>query len=199
MFSHALQLLVNPQKAWSAVSDMPDNSSDKGLLYVIVLAVLPAIAWYYGTTQVGWSIGDNDPIRFTEDSAIKVIVLFYGAMVASCVAIGWFIHWMSETYGAHSTITKGIRIAGFTATPLFLTGLVGFYPSFLLDFTIGMVTVCWSTYLMYVGIPIVMKIPQERGFLFSSAVLAVCLVMLTIIMGASVILWDFGAMPGFTD
>jgi hypothetical protein len=31
---------------------------------------------------------------------------------------------------------------------------------------------------MYLGIPIVMRIPQERGFLFSSAVLAISLVIL---------------------
>jgi hypothetical protein len=52
---------------------------------------------------------------------------------------------------------------------------------------------------LYLGIPIVMQIPKERGFLFSSAVLAVCLVIIIVIMVGSVILWDFGAAPRFTD
>jgi hypothetical protein len=40
---------------------------------------------------------------------------------------------------------------------------------------------------------------QERGFLFASAVVAVCLVILIGIMGASVILWDMGFAPEYTN
>ena len=45
----------------------------------------------------------------------------------------------------------------------------------------------------------VMNIPEERGFLFSSAVLAIAMVILICLMVGSVILWDFGAAPAFTD
>ena len=55
------------------------------------------------------------------------------------------------------------------------------------------------TYLLYLGIPIAMDIPEERGFLFASAVLGVALVLLICIMVGAVILWDFGAAPAFTD
>jgi hypothetical protein len=45
----------------------------------------------------------------------------------------------------------------------------------------------------------VMGIPKERGFLFSSAVLAIAMVILICLMVGSVILWDMGAAPAFTD
>jgi len=64
---------------------------------------------------------------------------------------------------------------------------------------VGVVAICWAVYLMYLGIPIVMNIPEERGFLFSSAVLGVCLVILICLMVGSVILWEFGAAPAFID
>ena len=120
-------------------------------------------------------------------------------MVACVAIIGFFIHWMSDTYGAESSLTRGIVIAGLTATPLFIAGLVGFYPLLWLDLLIGVAAVSWSVYLMYLGIPIVMNIPEERGFLFSSAVLAIAMVILICLMVGSVILWDFGAAPAFTD
>ena len=106
---------------------------------------------------------------------------------------------MSETYGADSSIAKGIVIAGLTATPLFITGLVGFYPLLWLDLLIGVAAVSWAVYLLYLGIPIVMGIPEERGFMFSSVVLAIALVILICLMVGSVILWEFGAAPAFTD
>jgi hypothetical protein len=44
-----------------------------------------------------------------------------------------------------------------------------------------------------------MKIPETRGFLFASAVIGVSLVMLVCLLVATTLLWDWGAMPAFTD
>ena len=171
------------------------------VLYPFVFAILPAVAWYWGTSRVGWTVGTyNEVIKLTEASALQVNILFYCVMVAAVAAIGYFIHWMSDTYGAeNSTIAKGIMIAGLTSTPLFVAGLVGFYPVLWIDLLIGVAAISWSVYLMYLGIPIVMHIPQERGFLFSSAILAISLVILVCIMVVSILAWDYGAAPAFTD
>ena len=44
-----------------------------------------------------------------------------------------------------------------------------------------------------------MQIPKERGFLFASAMVGVALVLCAALLGATVILWEMGAMPIFTD
>ena len=200
MIQHTFGLLTRPSAQWRAIADLPDKSFNTLALYPCIMAILPAVAWYYGTSRVGWSVGDHgETIKLTVESARQISILFYLAMVACVAVIGYFIHWMSETYGAESSLTKGIVIAGLTATPLFITGLVGFYPLLWLDLLIGVGAVSWAVYLLYLGIPIVMDIPGERGFLFSSAVLAIALVILICLMVGSVILWDFGAAPQFTD
>ena len=200
MIQHTFGLLVKPSTQWKTVAAMDDSALRTLLLYPCLLAILPAVAWYYGTTQIGWTVGDHgETIRLTTASARQICILFYITMLACVAVIGYFVHWMAETYGAQSTTTRGIVIIGLTATPLFLAGAVGFYPILWLDMLIGVVAVCWSVYLMYLGIPIVMNIPEERGFLFSSAVLAIAMVILICLMVGSVILWDFGAAPAFTD
>ena len=200
MIQHTFGLLIKPSAQWRAVADLPESSFRTLVLYPCIMAILPAVAWYYGTSQVGWSVGDHGSVtKLTVESARTISILFYFGMVACVAAIGYFIHWMSHTYGADSSLTKGIVIAGLTATPLFIAGLVGFYPLLWLDLLIGVVAISWAVYLMYLGIPIVMNIPEERGFLFSSAVLGVALVILICLMVGSVILWEYGAAPAFTD
>ncbi|MEM6580122.1 MAG: Yip1 family protein [Pseudomonadota bacterium] len=199
MIQHTFGLLVKPVAQWKTVATLPAPSLRILLLYPCIFAILPAVAWYYGTSHVGWSVGDDDPIKLTVESARRISILFYFAMVAAVAAIGYFIHWMSDTYGAQSSMTKGIVIAGLTATPLFIAGLVGFHPLLWIDLLIGVGAISWSVYLLYLGIPIVMNIPEERGFLFSSAVVGVALVILICMMVGSVILWDLGAAPAFTD
>ena len=200
MIQHTFGLLTRPANQWRTIAELPESSFRTLVLYPCIMAILPAVAWYYGTSRVGWSVGDHgDTIKLTVESARQLSVLFYLAMVACVVVIGYFIHWMSDTYGADSTVTKGIVIAGMASTPMFLAGAVGFYPLLWLDLLIGVAAVSWAVYLLYLGIPIIMKIPEERGFLFSSAVLGVALVILICLMVGSVILWDFGAAPAFTD
>ena len=200
MIQHTFGLLVRPSAQWRTVADLPESSFKTLVLYPCFLAILPAVAWFYGTSQVGWTVGEHgETIKLTTQSARQICILFYLTMVACVAIIGFFIHWMSDTYGAESSLTRGIVIAGLTATPLFIAGLVGFYPLLWLDLLIGVAAVSWSVYLMYLGIPIIMNIPEERGFLFSSAVLAIAMVILICLMVGSVILWDFGAAPAFTD
>jgi hypothetical protein len=200
MMQHTFGLLVRPGTQWRTISALPESSLRALLLYPWILAILPAVAWYYGTTHIGWTVGDHgEPIRLTRDSALQICILFYLTMVACVALIGYFIHWMASTYGAQSTITRGIVTAALISTPLFIAGLAGFHPILWLDMLIGVIAVCWSVYLMYLGIPIMMHIPEERGFLFASAVLAIAMVILICLMVGSVILWDFGAAPAFTD
>ncbi len=199
MITNVIGLLIKPKGQWNKIADKDNFGLFGSVLYAILLAVIPAVAWYYGTTSIGWHVGDGENIRLTKDSAAVLIGLFYITMVVSICAIGYMIHWMSSTYGSNSSAAKGIAIAGFSATPLFVAGAIGFMPVFWLALVISLVAVGWAVYLLYVGIPIVMHIPEERGFLFSSAVIAFCMVLLMVIMGGSVIAWDMGAAPSFTD
>jgi len=200
IMQQVIKLLYQPGKAWREVADLSAPAQARLIVVPCVLALMPAVAWYYGASQVGWTVGaSQDSVRLTSASALQISLLFYAAMVVATGAIGYFIHWMSATYGAESSLVKGLVIAGLTATPLFWAGLVGFYPLLWLDLLVGVAALGWSVYLLYLGIPIVMKIPEERGFLFSSAIIAIGSVIFICILVASVILWDFGAAPVFTD
>lgn len=199
MIQHTFGLLVKPDAQWRSIAALPASSLNILVLYPCIMALLPAVAWYYGTSRVGWTVGDGAGIRLTVDSALQLCILFYFAIVGCVAAVGYFIHWMAGTYGAETSFAKGIVVAGLTVTPLFVFGLAGFYPLLWVDMLLGVVAVSWSVYLLYLGIPIMMDIPEERGFLFSTAVVGVGLVILVSLMVTTVILWDFGAGPAFTD
>ncbi len=197
MIQHAFGLMLSPRKEWDKISSSAEQP--KHLLFSALFAVVPAVAFYYGVAEVGWEIRDGETTRLTSSSALRICMLFYLGQVASILCIGYFIHWMSSTYGAASTLTKGVAIAGYCATPLFIAGIVGVYPHLMTDLMVGVLAASWALYLLYTGIPIVMSIPQDRGFLFASAVVGVCLVIFVALLSATVILWDMGFAPEFTN
>ena len=197
MAFHSLGILTTPKQTWRAIGD-----EDVGLLrrfgQTIVFALIPAVCWYYGVSQVGWSVGVEDVQKLTPESAAFICGLFYLAMLGGVLFLGYMVHWMAQTYAADSSWAKGVAIITYTATPFFVSGLVGLFPSLWLGLLVGLVVVAYTVYLLYTGIPLVMKISAERGFLFASAIIGVSLVSLVALMGATVILWDFGFEPVYT-
>ncbi len=197
--NHLLGMLISPHSQWAKIRDQNDSAMGHFLKFILLISLAPPIAWYYGASQVGWEIGDR-LVKLTSESAMQIMVLFYVAIVLSVAFLGFMVHWMSETYEANtSTVSKGIGVAAYTLVPMFLAGLAGFYPILWLDILLGCVAAGYTVYLLYIGVPIVLEIPAERGYLFASAMVAVGLVMCAALLGATVVLWELGAMPVFTD
>ncbi|MFS1524806.1 Yip1 family protein [Microbulbifer sp. 2304DJ12-6] len=197
MLIHMFGLMMQPRRQWQLIGNLSEKNLRRQIPYVILLALLPAVAWYFGTTKVGWSIGAGDPVKITDQSALELVAVFYCTMVLAVVAIGYFIHWMAKTYGAETHPMKGVVVAGFTATPIFLAGIAGVYPLLWLDILLATVAVAYAVYLLYIGIPIVMGVSEERGFLFASAIVMVSLVVAVLIMVGTVLFWSYVSAPVF--
>jgi hypothetical protein len=105
---------------------------------------------------------------------------------------------MARNFGAEPTLDKCVVTAAYIATPLFLVGVTALYPVLWVNMLAGLVALGYTVYLLYTGIPIVMEIAQEQGFLFASSLLTVGLVMLVGMLAITVLLWGFGFGPAFT-
>ena len=195
MINHVWGLFAHPGQEWQEITGEERKVGHLHLGEVMVLAAIPAISAFIGTTQVGWSIGGGEAVKLTEGSAMQLTLLSYLAMLAGVGVMGAFIHWMSRTYDASPTLVQCIIFAAYTATPLFVGGLAALYPHIWLGMIVGTAAICYTTYLLYVGLPTFMNIPSDEGFLFSSSILAVGLVVLVAILALSVIMWGMGVGP----
>ena len=195
MLNHVWGLFTHPDQEWQEITGEERGVSHLHLGEVALLAAIPAVSAFIGTTQIGWSIGGGDPVKLTEGSALQLTILSYLVMLCGVAVMGGFIHWMSRTYDASPTLTQCIVFAAYTATPLFIGGLAALYPHIWLGMMVGTAAICYTTYLLYVGVPTFMNIPPDEGFLFSSSILAVGLVVLVAILAVTVIMWGMGVGP----
>jgi len=199
MIHHVWGLFTHPDQEWQEIRGEEESISHMYLTHVLILAAIPVVSAFIGTTQVGWTIGDGAPVMLTEASALQMTIMSYLAMLAGVAVMGAFIHWMARTYDASPSMAQCVVFAAYTATPLFVGGLAALYPNLWLAMFVGTAAVCYTAYLLYVGIPAFMNIPKDEGFMFSSSVLAVGLVVLVAMIAVSVILWGFGVGPVYTS
>ena len=199
LLRHVWGLFAHPEEEWKAIRKENCSIGRCYCTHVLILAAIPPIAGFIGTTQIGWQIGAREAVKLTVDSAATIAIIYYLVLLAGVFTIGALIHWMGQTYGAKRDLARCMGLAAYTATPLFLIGITGVYPVLWLNLILGLPALAYTVYLLYLGVPIMMEISREKGFLFSSAVLAVGLVSLVALLAATVILWETGLRPVYTS
>lgn len=192
-------LLHDPQTEWKKIATLSDDAIKRMSIYFIFLGMIPAIGFYIGTTQFGWRIGDGDTVRITVGSAIPLAILFYFALMGALVFIGMMIHWMSKTYSANLHAYKGFVFMGLCCTPVFLSGALAAYPVWWVDIVVAIAACSYAIRLLYLGIPDVMHVPEDQGFLYASAVFAVAMVYVIVVLVATILLWEYVAAPVFIN
>jgi len=126
-------------------------------------------------------------------AAIPAVSGFIGA-----TQVGWSIGGgepVKLTQASCMQLAVMSYLAMLAGVALFVGGLAGLYPHIWVALTVGTAAVCYTAYLLYVGLPKFMNIPSDEGFMFSSSVLAVGLVVLVAIIATSVIVWGMGMGP----
>ncbi|GGY62237.1 YIP1 family protein [Cellvibrio zantedeschiae] len=195
MITHVTGLFTHPSQEWKSIRDTQENITHIYLAQVFLLALIPPVSAYVGATKIGWTVGQGSRVVLTESSAMAMAILMYVAMLLGVGVMGAFIQWMSRTYHSSPSYSRCVIFATYTATPLFVAGLTMLYPTPWSIMLFGAAALSYTTYLLYSGVPTFMNISEEEGFMFSSSILTVGLVMLVTLMAFTVLIWSLGFGP----
>mgnify|MGYP005995475255 CR=1 FL=1 len=197
ILNHLWGLYAHPVEEWHSIDDRHE-SFKYSMSHIMIIALIPAISAYFSLTSIGWSVGVGERLFLPTNSALMLSVGMYFALIAGVFVLGYLAHWMAHTFGSKPTYTQTLELAAYTATPLFTAGLAALYPEIWFVMLVGFGALAYSVYLLYAGVPILMHIPEERGFIYSSSVVTCGLILLVCIMTSFAICWSSGYAPAFS-
>ena len=197
ILNHLWGIYTHPKEEWHTI-DERHESYFYALSHISIIALIPAIVGYYSAAHLGWSVGVGDVIKLTKQSAMTMAIGMYFGLIAGVVALAILAHELAKAFDSNPTYTQSLELAAYTATPLFMVGFAALYPVLWFVMLVGVVGLSYSVYLLYAGVPIMMHIPEEKGFIYSSSVVTCGLVLLVILMTGSVLLWGMGMGPVYT-
>lgn len=199
ILNHLWGIYTQPKEEWKSI-DKQHESYFSALSHILIIALIPTVMAYYASAYIGWDIGAGvtaDTIRLTQSSALAMSVAMYFGLVVGVIALAVLIHELAKSFDASPTYTQSLEIAAYTATPLFMAGFAAFYPQLWFLMSVVLVGISYSVYLLYTGVPIMLHIPEDKGFIFSSSVVTCGLILMVILMVSSVILWSIGLGPQY--
>lgn len=196
ILNHIWGLYAHPRQEWKSI-DERHESLTYALSHILLIALIPCAAAYYASAHLGWSIGAREATFLTQSSALAMSIAMYVGIIAATFALAYLIHWMAKTFGADPTFTQSVELAAYTATPVIMSGVAALYPELWFVTMAFLAGIAYSVYLLYSGVPILMHIPEERGFIYASSVVTAGLILLVILMVGSAIVWTNGFGPQY--
>ena len=191
ILNHIWGLYTHPKEEWQTI-EKRHESLVYSLTHILIVALIPAVCSYFSAAHIGWQIGAGDVIKLTNSSAIFMAIAMYLGIVFGVFALAYLIQWMAKTFDSTPDFTQSLELATYTATPLLMVGITALFPVLWFVAMAGLAGLVYSVYLLYSGVPIMMNIPEEKGFIYSSSVVTCGLVMLVSLMAFSAIMLGMG-------
>ncbi|ALM90084.1 MULTISPECIES: Yip1 family protein [Alteromonas] len=197
LLNHVIGMYTHPKEECRNI-DRRQETFFYAFSHIAIIALIPTIVAYYSTVYTGWSMG-GELIKLSESSALLMATGMYFGLVAGVVALAVVIHELAKAFESLTTFTQSLELAAYTATPLFMVGFAGLYPELWVVMAALLIGVSYSVYLLFSGVPLLMQLPQEKGFIYSSSVVTCGLVLMVILMTGAVLLWGITTGPIFAS
>jgi hypothetical protein len=187
-------VLFEPQRAIQDIGAHPPSSARAFFGAALWLGLCPPLFAYVGTTLFGWRLG-VDPLFLPPRTVLAIAAAYFALLLVGFLSTAFVARWMSDTYGADGSFQRCIALVTLVGTPLTIGSVVHLYPNAFVNVLVLVPTLIFSMYLLYRGLPVVLKTDPGRGMLMASSLIAYLLVSWVTLLGITAVLWSRGIGP----
>jgi hypothetical protein len=180
IIERAKNICLTPDTEWPVIAAEPASPGTLVSGYVVPLAAIGAIAGFIGGSLIGRTL----PVLGTY--RVPLVNGLVGALFAFCMAIaGVFIlslviNALAPKFGGQQNSTQALKVAVYSFTPAWIAGVLQIVP------VLGIFAIfaaLYGLYLLYLGLPRLMKCPENQAIPYT-AVVVVCAIVLFVVISA---------------
>lgn len=179
MISRVKGIMLEPRATWKEIDSEFTKSGEVWGKYIIPLAAIGPIAGTIGVLIFGQRIAFTSlTTKVGLTAAITRGVAAYVLALLSVFVLSRIVSLLAPGFGGQRNDVQGLKAAAYASTASWLGGV------FLVIPALGLVSLIFSLYslvLLYIGLPIVMKVPQDRAMGYTAVVIIVWIVVFLVV------------------
>jgi hypothetical protein len=183
------RILLSPKTEWEVIDAEQITASDLYTRYIMPLAAIGPIAHLIGSTLFGIRIPFVGTYRPPIGSAITQAIVSYVLALAGIYVLALIIDALAPTFNGRRSQIQALKLAAYSATASWLAGIFGLIPALSPLILLGL----YSLYLLYLGLPVLMKTPQEKAVGYIAVVIIIAIVLAMVISAVAAM---FTTIPG---
>ncbi len=183
VFERAKAMVLSPASEWRRIEP---ESGDAGYLfanYAAFLAAIPPVCEFLRRGVFGWAGGHLRHLHHHGFfSSLFGGIVHYLVTFVVLYAMAVVIDGLAPTFSAPKNPQNALKLAVYSMTPIWLAGVFALIPG--LGF-LRLLAVIYAVYVLWLGLPIVMKSPSDKTGPYTLAIL-VSAIILSIVVSAIV-------------
>jgi hypothetical protein len=168
-------MFVTPKTEWDVIAAEATPPKHIVTGYVLPLAAIAAIAGFIGAVVVGTPLPMLGTVRSSVVGGLLGAILQLAMAVASVFIMGFIIDALAPTFGAQKNFHQAVKVAAYSYTPVWILSIIAIMPY--LGILVALAAVAFAIYLLYLGLPRVMRGPQEKAAGYTVVVVIVGIVV----------------------
>lgn len=178
MISRAKGILLEPRATWKEIDAEFTKPGETWGKYIVPLAAIGPIATTVGMILFGrrvpfTSLTNPVPIK----TAVTTGIAMYVMALISVFVLSRIVSLLAPGFGGQRNDVQGLKAAAYASTAAWVGGVFQILPALSL---VSLLFSLYSLVLLYVGLPIVMKVPKDRAMGYTAVVIIVWIVVFLI-------------------
>ncbi len=196
LIDRAKRILLQPQETWATIDREATDTATLFTRYAMVLATIPAVCGFIGMSLIGFG-GFGVTIRVPLVSGLVNMVVSYGLSLVGIFVLGLIIDVLAPTFGGQKNAIQALKVAVYASTAALLGGVFSLLPALSV---LGLLAALYSIYLLYTGLPVLMKSAPAKSVGYTVVVIIAAIVMGVVFSAASALFMPrSGALFGGAD
>ena len=177
------KILMNPKEEWVVISQETTTVTQLFTGYLLILALIPAIAQFVRWGFLGYSVPFGGHISGSIELGIRYAIMGYISSILVVFISAFVIDLLATSFGSQKNFTKAMQLVVFSYTPMFIAGIFQMIPGLSILGIVGL----YGLYLLYIGLTPMMQTPEDKivgYFVVSLLVIIVTYFLLALILSA---------------
>lgn len=176
LVERAKNLLLQPKAEWPVIEGERTTTQELYTSYVMILAAIGPVASLIGMSVFGIDVPFVGRIRTPLWQGLMTGVLTYGLSLVMLFVLSRIINWLAPTFGGLRDPSQAMKVAAYACTAAWVGGLFSLLPALSV---FGLFAALYSLYLLYTGLPVLMKSSPDRslGYVVSIVVITIVLMI----------------------
>ena len=162
LVERAKNIILKPADTWVSIEQESTDWQKLYVPYMVLLAIIPAVAGFVGMSIFGVG-GFGLSIRVPVVTGLGLMVSQYVMTLIMVFVWGWLISMLAITFGGQPNLLNGLKLTVYASTPAMVAGVFHAVPGLSILALLGGL---YSLYVMYLGLPVLMKNPQEKSLVY---------------------------------
>jgi hypothetical protein len=164
------RMLLSPQQEWEVIDGEATTPSALYTGYIMPLAAIGPIATVIGYSVFGNRMPSGGTVyRVPLGSAIMSAIVTYVLTLVGVYLLALIIDAFAPTFGGTKSPIQALKVATYSSTAGWVAGIFAIMPGLRTLTILGL----YSIYLLYLGLPALMKAPKDRAVAYTVLVVVV--------------------------